>query len=89
MKSPRSSLLALGTSLLAILPLGLVGCGEDSTGPLGDVDAIVFLQRAKRNETGDIFQYTSYAPGARIVKLSPPTADGKLETLCCTSVAGF
>ncbi|MBK9032927.1 MAG: hypothetical protein IPL61_16915 [Myxococcales bacterium] len=33
---------------------------------------------------GDIFQYRSYRPGGRIVKLSPPTADGKLEELCCS-----
>jgi len=41
------------------------------------------LQRPKRNEMGDIFQYTSYVAGARLVKLSPPTADGKLTNLCC------
>jgi hypothetical protein len=61
-----------------------VGCGnDDNTGPLGNVDSLVILQRPKRNDMGDIFQYTSYIPGARLVKLSPPTADGKLEVLCC------
>ncbi|HUS29036.1 MAG TPA: hypothetical protein VMZ53_11010, partial [Kofleriaceae bacterium] len=61
-----------------------VGCGsDDNTGPLGSVDSLVILQRPKRNDMGDIFQYTSYIPGARLVKLSPPTADGKLEVLCC------
>ena len=35
---------------------------------------------------GDIFQYTSYLPGARLVKLSPPTADGTLTTICCDAV---
>ncbi len=61
-----------------------VGCGsDDNTGPLGNVDALVILQRPKRNDMGDIFQYTSYLPKARLVKLSPPTADGKLTTLCC------
>ncbi|MCX5740964.1 MAG: hypothetical protein NT062_00530 [Proteobacteria bacterium] len=49
----------------------------------------MILQRVKRNDTMDIFQYTSYKPGAKLVKLSPPTADGKLETLCCTNVPGF
>ena len=43
------------------------------------------LQRTPRNEMGDIFQYRSYRPGGRIVKLSPPTADGKLEELCCSN----
>lgn len=61
-----------------------VGCGsDDSTGPLSDVDALVILQRPKRNEMGDVFQYSSYLPTARLVKLSPPTADGTLTTLCC------
>lgn len=73
--------IAIGAALLAGAQ---VGCGNDgSTGPLGDVDALVILQRPKRNDMGDIFQYTSYVPTARLVKLSPPTADGTLTTLCC------
>lgn len=61
-----------------------VGCSsEDSSGPLGNVDSLIILQRPKRNDMGDIFQYTSYVPKARLVKLSPPTADGTLTTLCC------
>src|SRR5690349_8697807 len=61
-----------------------VGCSnDDNGGPLGNVDALVILQRPKRNDMGDIFQYTSYVPTARLVKLSPPTADGTLTTLCC------
>ena len=61
-----------------------VGCSnDDNTGPLGNVDSLVILQRPKRNDMGDIFQYTSYVPTARLVKLSPPTADGVLTTLCC------
>jgi hypothetical protein len=61
-----------------------VGCSnDDNSGPLGNVDALVILQRPKRNDMGDIFQYTSYVPKARLVKLSPPTADGTLTTLCC------
>src|SRR2546423_9206514 len=61
-----------------------LGCGGDNnSGPLGNVEALVILQRPKRNDMGDIFQYTSYIAGARLVKLSPPTASGKLSTLCC------
>src|SRR5664279_649010 len=72
--------MADATALLA----GAPACGgTDSSGALGNVDALVILQRPKRNDTGDIFQYTSYVPGARLVKLSPPTADGVLTTLCC------
>ena len=54
-----------------------IGCGgDDNSGPLGSVDSLVILQRPKRNDAGDIFQYTSYIPGAHLVTLSPPTADG-------------
>jgi hypothetical protein len=70
----------------ALFTLGGVGCGGgegEDNGPLSSVDALVILQRLRRNDTGDIFQYTSYVPGARLVKLSPPTADGKLTNLCC------
>jgi hypothetical protein len=74
--------IAIGAALFAAT--GSVGCGgDDDGGPLGNVDALIILQRPKRNEMGDIFQYTSYLPGARLVKLSPPTADGTQEVICC------
>jgi hypothetical protein len=73
--------IAIGAALLTAAPMG---CGGDSTsGPLGSVDALIILQRPKRNDSGDIFQYTSYVPGARLTKLSPPTADGTKTTICC------
>jgi hypothetical protein len=73
---------AIGVSM--VLALGLPACGgNDDQGALDGVDAVVFLQRPRRNEMGDIFQYTSYLPGAKLVKLSPPTNDGTLTTLCC------
>ena len=71
-----------GIALSAAM-FGAVACAGSDPGPLDGVDSVVFLQRPKRNETGDIFQYTSYVPGARLVKLSPPTADGELTVLCC------
>lgn len=69
----------------AALAATLGGCGgsTDSSGPLGNIDSLVILQRVRQNDTGDIFQYTSYTPGARLVKLEPPTADGQLTVLCC------
>ncbi|HEX7836362.1 MAG TPA: hypothetical protein VF469_02805, partial [Kofleriaceae bacterium] len=70
----------------ALFTLGGIGCGGgsgDEPSALASVDALVILQRPKRNDQGDIFQYTSYVPGARLVQLKPPTADGKLTTLCC------
>jgi hypothetical protein len=73
--------IAIGAALFTAAPMG---CGGDSTsGPLGSVDALIILQRPKRNDSGDIFQYTSYVPGARLTKLSPPTADGTKTTICC------
>ncbi|MBA3452827.1 MAG: hypothetical protein H0T42_07040, partial [Deltaproteobacteria bacterium] len=86
--------LALGLSLVTMT--GGVGCGGgDSSGPLGDVDALIILQRPKRNDMGDIFQYTSYLPktpagaNARLVKLEPPSADGVQTTICCNNVPGL
>lgn len=67
----------------ALFTLGGIGCSDDP-GPLGSIDSLIILQRTKRNQTGDIFQYASYVPGARLVKLEPPTADGTLTTICCT-----
>lgn len=67
------------------------GCEDTGTGdgPLDGVDSIVFLQRTARGGMGDIFNYTSYLAGGRIVKLSPPTADGQLEVLCCDQDEAF
>jgi hydrazine synthase alpha subunit-like protein len=79
--------IALGVALAAAA--GGVGCGSDDNGPLSNVDALIILQRPRRNDVGDIFQYTSYKPGARLVKLSPPTADGKQEVICCDKFPGF
>ncbi len=64
----------LGIALSAAL-LGAAACGGTDPGPLDRVDSFVFLQRAARNEMGDIFQSTSYLPGGRLVTLSPPTAE--------------
>ncbi len=85
----KSSLktLALGTALVSAA--GGVGCGDDPV-TIGDgVDTLIVLQRPARNDMGDIFQYTSYVPktpsgkNARLVQLSPPTADGEQTTICC------
>ena len=49
------------------------------------MQAILFLQRVPRGDQGNVFDYTSYAPGARLVKLEPPSADGKLTVLFPTA----
>ena len=79
--------IALGAAFAAAA--GGVGCGSDDDGPLSSVDSLIILQRPKRNDVGDIFQYTSYKAGARIIKLSPPTADGRQEVICCSQFPGF
>ncbi len=66
------------------LALGLDACSssQNLTPPVStDVQAIVFIQRPARNSGGNVFDYTSYLPGARLVKLEPPSADGKLTVL--------
>ena len=75
--------IAIGAALFTLGSIGCGGGGGDQNSPLSSIDALVILQRPKRNDTGDIFQYTSYVPGARLTKLSPPTADGVQTTLCC------
>lgn len=57
---------------------------SDSEQALKNIGAVVVLQRAPRmGGVGDVFQYTTYAPGAKLVKLEPPTADGTRTELCC------
>ena len=38
-----------------------------------------------RADQGNVFDYTSYSPGARLVKLEPPSADGQLTVLFPTA----
>lgn len=73
------------------LILAVTACSGDSApdGPLDGIDSIVFLQRPARGGMGDIFNYTSYLPGARLVKLTPPAADGELTVLCCDQDDAF
>ncbi len=86
---PKIQGLAL-TALAAVT--GAAGCGGESggQGPLDEVDAIVFIERQSRMDgLGDIFQYQSYVPGARLLKLSPPTADGEVTELCCSGLGEY
>ncbi len=65
------------------LVLALGGCsGNETTSPVPtEVDAIIFLQRVPRNSDGNVFDYTSFVPGGRIVMLTPPAVDGTLTVL--------
>jgi hypothetical protein len=61
-------------------------CSSSNTGSSvgalpDDVRAIVFLQRKPRTDAGNVFEYSSYLSGGRLVKLEPPSADGKLTVL--------
>ena len=62
--------------------LAVAGCAGDDSGPiLKDVKSIIFVQRTARNGMGNVFSYTDYVGGGRIVKLEPPAANGKLTVL--------
>ncbi|MBC8131578.1 MAG: hypothetical protein H7X95_01250 [Deltaproteobacteria bacterium] len=64
------------------LILGLQGCsGNQSSALPPDVQGIIFLQRPLRNSGGNVFDYQDAVPGARLVKLEPPAADGTLTVL--------
>jgi len=70
------------------------GTGGSNVSALpADVKAITFLQRARHNDAGNVFDYTTFHAGGRLVTLSPPSADGKLTVLfpnqaTCTALLG-
>jgi len=71
-------------STSAALLLGaFAGCSSHTSAPglPEDVKAVVFMQRVAPDGTGNVFDYTGYTPGGRIVKLEPPSADGQLTVL--------
>jgi len=74
--------LRMVTALLAGAVLApTAGCSKGDDNPFTGINTIAFLQRTPRGDQGNVFDYTSYAGGARLVTLSPPSADGKLTTL--------
>jgi hypothetical protein len=88
---PRGTVRVLRAVLLA-LATAAVGssCSSGSNGSgssalPADVKAIIFLQRMPRTDNGNVFDYTSYVPGARLVMLEPPSANGKLTVLTSDS----
>ena len=68
---------------LLVTGIAMGACSKNtSPGPVpADVTAIMFLQRMPRTDTGNVFDYTSYVPGAKLVTLTPPSADGKLAVV--------
>jgi len=70
------------------------GTGGSNVSALpADVKAITFLQRDRHNDAGNVFDYTTFHAGGRLVTLSPPSADGKLTPLfptqaSCTALLG-
>src|SRR5512138_1105491 len=73
----------LPVALLA--PLAGFSNGSDGGALPPDVKAIVFLQRTPRGDQGNVFDYTSYAAGGRLVALTPASADGTPTTLFPTA----
>ncbi|MCG8421960.1 MAG: hypothetical protein MJE77_28900 [Proteobacteria bacterium] len=74
---------------LIVLGLLVGACGSESNDALDGINSITFVQRPARGGVGNVFNYESYVPGARIVQLSPPTADGELKVLCCDQFTEF
>jgi hypothetical protein len=68
---------------VAIASAMLAACSTNSdSGALPpDVKSILFLQRMPRSDQGNVFDYTSFKAGGRLVMLEPPSADGKLTVL--------
>jgi hypothetical protein len=77
--------IAIGVALFGTL--GALGCGGagggSDSGPLSSVDSLIILQRPKRIDVGNVFDYTSYKPGARLIQLKPPAANGTVTPICC------
>ncbi len=82
-KDPQQTLRAVFR--LGLASAALAACSSSTapeTGPLpSDVKAILFLQRLPRMDSGNVFDYQSFVPGGRLVKLEPPSADGHLTVL--------
>src|ERR1051325_51068 len=80
-------------AVASLLPMALlaplaVGCSNGGTGGLpDDIKTIVFIQRTPRDSQGNVFDYTSYAGGGRLVKLSPPHAGETPQVLFPTEAA--
>ncbi|HXI58554.1 MAG TPA: hypothetical protein VNO55_20945, partial [Polyangia bacterium] len=81
---------AVGLALVGLGVIGVSGAfgvacsgGTDASSNAlgGDVHSIIFLQRVLRNDAGNVFDYTSYKAGGRLVTLEPPSANGKLTVL--------
>ena len=80
--SKRTTRTALGVLMLALTAAFGGACSKNNVSALpDDVRAIVFLQRMPRTDAGNVFEYTSFVGGGRLVKLEPPSADGKLTVL--------
>ena len=95
----RSRSLGRGLGLglgLGLLTGGLMlgACNSNGTGGQGaesllpaDVRAVVFVQRAARNSGGNVFDYANYQPGGSLMKLEPPSPNGKLTNLTAVASA--
>ncbi|MDZ4693994.1 MAG: hypothetical protein SGI86_02530 [Deltaproteobacteria bacterium] len=87
MKMRTAALLAAGAIGVGFGGMSLSGCNSGKQVLVNnpdipqDVDSIIFLQRTARQDTGNVFEYNGYVAGARLLKLSPPAADGTLTEL--------
>ncbi|HEX4403685.1 MAG TPA: hypothetical protein VH560_02585 [Polyangia bacterium] len=81
-----SKILSLATLALSAATLGSAcksgtGGGSNVAALPGNAQAIIFMQRMPRTDQGNVFEYTSFVPGGRLVKLEPPSPNGQLTDL--------
>ena len=80
-KTLALGVLALGTAGLASACSSQASPGTTSAALPAEVRSVIFLQRMPRTDAGNVFEYTSFVPGGRLVTLTPPSANGQLTDL--------
>ena len=71
----QKTIKTLGLAALALSAALGGACSKSGSGAAAlpaDVQAIVFLQRMPRTDAGNVFEYTSFVPGGRLVKPRGP-----------------
>src|SRR5438045_5661968 len=92
---PHTSVLSRRLGVLTTaLALALGACNSGDGANQGgesllpaDVRAIVFVQRTARNSGGNVFDYANFVPGGSLMKLEPPSPNGKVTNLTAVASA--
>ena len=85
---PGLGLLTAGLALALGACNGNDGAGQGAQSLLpADVRAIVFVQRTARNSGVNVFDYANFVPGGSLMRLEPPSPNGKLTNLTAVASA--